>query len=222
MNFAEKAFTELFPDRQIPAITYKYSGKFGLYNANVRKTFGSIEFGLSGAWKSISDEIKIGLVQHLLLKLYKTKKSTLNIELYDNFIKHAHLSIQKNKSEPFLELSFNKINEKYFSGLVEKPNLAWGSESRSTLGAYNYNSDTITISSIFKNAPEIFVDFVMYHEMLHKKIKFSKSGGRNYHHTNEFRKSERDFENHKIVEKELQSFLRKKRRRIRKSSWWFI
>ncbi|MBW2995134.1 SprT-like domain-containing protein [Candidatus Woesearchaeota archaeon] len=221
MNFAEKAFIELFPDKHMPKITYRYSGKFGLYGANVKRRWSGIQFGLSKTWKEISEPIKIGLAQNLLCKLYKAKKNTVSMDLYEGFTKNIHLSIPKIKSEPLLENSFNRINEKYFNGLIEKPNLCWGSLSRKTLGTYNYHNDTINISKIFKNAPKIFIDYVMYHETLHKKIKFYKSGTKNYHHTKKFRDSEKQFQNQKIVEKELKAFLRKQIPK-QKKKWWFV
>ena len=221
MNFAEKAFIELFPDKEPPKIKYHYSGKFGMYNANARKSYNTIEFGLSKSWRGINESIKIGLIQNLLLKLYKIRKKTINIDLYENFTKNIHLSIPKNKSDPILEESFHKINERYFNGLIEKPNLKWGNSSKSTLGTYNYHNDTITISGILRNAPKIFVDYVIYHEILHKKIKFYTKSGRSYHHSTKFRNFEKKFEKQKIVEKELRDFLKGKHM-PRKRTWWFI
>jgi hypothetical protein len=224
MNFAEQAFSELFPDKIAPPIKVTYSNKFSSYNANVKKTAFSIEFKLSKSWKDISEPIQIGLLQGLLLKLYKTKKTTINIELYHNFTKHIHISVPKNKTDPELDACFNRVNEKYFGGMIEKTNLRWGGMSTTTMGTYNYNSDTITISSILKNAPSVFVDYVMYHEILHKKLKFYSVAGRNYHHTSEFRKSERQFENQLVVEKELKDFLRAQKRisKPRKKWWQFV
>ena len=222
MNFAEQAFEELFPEKPVPKIKIKYSGKFNMYGANIKRSFSGIEFGLSKAWKDVSDPIKKGLVQSLLLKIFRAKGNSMNIDLYENFTKHIHLSVPKNKSVPELEESFNRINEKYFNGMIEKPNLVWGPKSKRTLGTYNYNNDTINISSIFKYGPKIFIDYVMYHETLHKKIKFYKSGSKRYHHTKEFKDSEKQFENQKIVEKEIKSYLRRQIIQKKKRRWWFI
>jgi hypothetical protein len=88
MNFAEKAFVELFPDKKIPSIKINYSGKFNLYGANVRRSFFGMEFGLSKAWRGVSEPIKIGLIQSLLLKTYRAKGDTINIDLYESFTKN--------------------------------------------------------------------------------------------------------------------------------------
>ena len=50
----------------------------------------------------------------------------------------------------------------------------------------------------------------MYHEILHKKYKFKNSGNRSYHHTKEFRKREKEFEDPDI-ESKLKQFLTKQK-----------
>ena len=118
-----------------------------------------------------------------------------------------------------LEESFKRINEKYFDGLIEKPNLIWGSQSTSKLGSYRYASDTITISTIFKNADIRLLDYIMYHETLHKKHKFESKNGRHYHHTTEFKQKEQEFENSKQLEREIN--LLAGRKKVRKVFGWF-
>jgi hypothetical protein len=56
------------------------------------------------------------------------------------------------------------------------------------------------------------LDYVVYHEMLHKKYKFVNKNGRNYHHTGNFKKKEKEFENQQQVERRLKT-LRVPRRR---------
>ena len=69
----------------------------------------------------------------------------------------------------------------------------------------------ITISAIFKNEKPELLDYVMYHEMLHKKFKFQSRNGRNVHHSSEFRKMESKFENRDLMEKEVSRIARKRR-----------
>jgi len=212
MNLAEKAFAELFPEKNISDydLKLKYHNKFKPYNANVKYLGNKIQFNLSKKWRTVSREIQIGLVQELLLKIFKAKKRTTNIELYNIFMKKIHIAVPKTKSDPVLEESFNRVNEKYFYGLVEKPNLVWGNVSLRKLGSYEYGSDTITVSKIFQGTGEL-MDYIMYHEVLHKKHKFENKNGRNYHHTKKFRRDEREFENSKEMEKEISRLVNKKR-----------
>jgi hypothetical protein len=128
-----------------------------------------------------------------------------------NFIKNIHIAIPKDKSDPILEESFKRVNERYFYGLIEQPNLSWGSDSIRKLGSYDYQSDEITISLMFKNTPLEILDYIMYHEMLHKKHKFHNKSGRNYHHTTRFKTDEKAFENSQQVEKEIAKICRKAR-----------
>ena len=214
MNLAEKAFNMLYPEKNYD-ILLKYSGRFKPYNANVQLCGNRIVFNLSKKWKKISDEdIRIGLIQNLLLKLFKDSRKTMNTDLYHIFIRKLHLAIPKTKTDPILEEAFNRINEKYFFGVIEQPNLKWGSRNFATLGSYEYHTDMITISSIFRSAPLVLLDYIMYHEMLHKKHKFAVRGRRNYHHTSKFKNDERKFEGHGQIEKELKKFCRGYRRKI--------
>jgi hypothetical protein len=210
MNIAERAFEELFPDKKnVRAMNVKYSSAFRPYNSNVRYTAASMTFRLSREWKGVSDEIKIGLLQSLLVKVFKEKRKTMNMDLYENFLRNIGDYAVGDESDPALEESFRRVNEKYFYGMIEKPSLRWGSESFSKLGTYEYGANTITISRVLEDDQEL-LDYVMYHEMLHKKHKFSTKDGRSYHHTRKFRADEKAFENPDVEDK-LKKFLARKR-----------
>ena len=230
MNLAERAFSELFPDKQIgKELRIKYSRAFNAYNANVKYTPYSMTFKLSYEWKKVSEEIKTGLIQLLLLKVYHEKKRTLNLDLYEKFIKSVGDYAQVTETDIILEQSFKRVNEKYFYGMMDQPNLRWGGDSFSKLGSYEYGANMVTISNVFKEegkgesekAQEL-LDYIIYHELLHKKQKFHTKDGRSYHHTKKFRDKEKQFDNPKI-EEELKRFLAKKRVvkvfNPRKKSW---
>lgn len=210
-----EAINELY--KEFPySYSLKYSGKFKPYRANVRLRGDNIQFSLSKKWKTVSKEIQIGLMQELLLKILRKRlkplrTNTQNMELYNIFMKKIHIAAPKTDIDPVLEESFDRVNAKYFYNLLEKTNLIWGSTSLSKLGSYEYGTDTIMISSVLRDADKEMLDYIMYHEMLHKKHKFTKSGGRSYHHTSEFRKDEREFENSQLIEKRLKGLLIKKR-----------
>lgn len=212
MSLIERAYSELYPGKDF---TYneqlKYSAKFNDYNGNVKRRGDEIEVSLSRKWKGIDDEIAIGMVQALLNKLFGTKIMTLNIELYNKFLRNIHIAVPKTRLEPKLVESYNRVNDKYFYGLIEMPNLVFGTSSTSKLGSYEYGADKISISTIFMDSPEELLDFIMYHELLHKKHKFYVKGGRSYHHVGKFKREEKQFLNHREMERQLKSFLAKKR-----------
>jgi hypothetical protein len=210
MSLAEEAFKGLYPDKEFNyEAVIKYSGKFHGYNANVRYSPVSLQFKLSRNWKSVSREIQMGLLQSLMNKVFKTKIKTMNIDLYNIFLKKVHFTIPKTEEDPVLEESFKRVNEKYFNNILEIPNLKFGSDSFTKLGSYEYGSDTIIISNLFKDEI-LLLDYIMYHELLHKKYKFNEKDGRSYHHTKLFRTKEREFEEPDIEHK-LKLFLARKK-----------
>jgi|SRR3989344_8568827 len=220
MKFAHEAFEELFPDIEIPNIEIKYSGRFSAYNANVKYKHGvlnnELNFALSKNWRKVDDSIKKGLIQSLMLKIYRRKynnlpKKTVYTDLYNNFTKNLHMSIEKTKAEPLLVDSFQRVNQIYHKDSVEQPNLEWGEYSKRTLGIYNYQTDTIKISKYFENAPNEFIDIIMHHEILHKRLKFKCNSSKTYHHSTEFKKLEKEFNEYEKTNKEMQNYIRYKR-----------
>lgn len=211
----KKAIDEIYSEFPY-SYSLDYSGKFKPYRANIRLRGDNIQLNLSRKWKTVSEDIQIGLIQELLLKLLKKrlkplKTKTQGMELYDIFMKKIHIAAPKTENDPVLEESFNRVNQRYFYGLLDKTNFVWGSASFSKLGSYEYGTDTIEISRALADCDIRLLDYVMYHEMLHKKHKFTKRGSRSYHHTGEFKKEEKEFEDSNKIEKELKRLLVRKR-----------
>lgn len=204
-NLAEQAYTHLFPDSTNNyEFILVYTGRVKDYGANVTLSGGVIKFKLSRKWCPISPEIQIGIIQELMLKLLKRKKNSMYIDIYNNFVKSLHLAIPKDRSDPQLEESFIRINERYFLGLVEQPNLVWGRFATTTFGSYDFKADRVTISSAFKDVEDtVYLDYIMFHEVLHKQRKFFKSGSKTYYHDKRFKRLEKVFENGEAIEKEL-------------------
>lgn len=217
MNIIEESFRELFYEFRDCNFEYdtklRYSKAFKGFNANI-KYYGSknqIVLSLSKNWRDVSKNIRKGLIQELLLKMFKSKykyKRTLEMDLYQIYLKNAHIGAEKNNIDPILQESFDRVNDEYFYGMIDQTNLVWGSYSIRTLGRYEYGSDTITISSIFKNAPIQLTDRVMHHEMLHKKHKYNSKNGRCHHHTKAFRNDEKKYRDFESVEKEIRKYIR--------------
>ena len=244
MGIVEEAFSRLFPGTDFAfEAQVSYSGKFRPYNATVRKAGNSLHFSLSRNWKNTSDEIVIGLIQHLLVKILRKERFfaaaadfnsgkilSLNMQLYDDFIRgmsDVATAPANAVSDERLESSFSRVNEKYFLNFMEKPSLKWGLDSFRKLASYDYHTNSVTVSRLFAEAPEHLLDYLVYHELLHKRLKFSSSNGRTRHHNAEFRRLEGQFENSGSVEAELNSFLlavvrsRRPRRQVvrRRISW---
>lgn len=210
MDLVEESFRQLFPDKQWNyAAILNYSGRFSHYNANVKMIGNKLEFGLSRKWRYVSKEMRIGLIQILLLKLLKPKAKpikdyrTTNIDLYNMFMKNLHVAVAKDNIDPLLSERFDFLNEKYFNSMLDKPNLVFGKKTFRKLGSYEFGSDTIMLSSILRDAKQEIIDYVLYHEMLHKKLKFKHSVQKSTYHTKDFKELEKKFPESKQLEKEL-------------------
>jgi predicted metal-dependent hydrolase len=95
-----------------------------------------------------------------------------------------------------LEEVFEKLNRKYFNGLMGRPQLGWSrTASRGMLGHFDPSHNAIIISRIFDRpqVPELALEYVMFHEMLHLRYPVNHAGARRRVHTEEFRKAERAF-----------------------------
>ncbi len=217
MTFLQKALVELGIEKPYETAV-KYSDHFNDYGANIRVYHDKIILKLSKAWRHISEEIRIGLAEELLVSLFKMKKNTMNMDLYNGFIKNLHIAVKKEKPEQMLLDSFNRVNEKYFFNASDMPNIVWGDMTTRKLGSYDYRQDTITMSKVLEKRPD-FLDLVMHHELLHKKHKFTSKNGRSLHHSSTFRKEEKQFENFEALEQELKRYLVKANLRRLFSFW---
>lgn len=218
-ELALKAFKDLYPKRIVPELEITYSGRFKDYNGNVqiKKTAWSItklNFALSKKFLETTHDMQRGIIQHLLNKVYKTKIESLEQDLYDHFIKHLSTYSERIKSDPYLIEKYHELNEEYFFGLLDQPNLVFGQESLTVLGHYSYSSDKVTISTALREDEDL-LKFVLYHELLHKKHGFKKVGSKNMYHTKEFKADEKKYKT-PDVEKKLTRFVRKKKLR----SWF--
>jgi hypothetical protein len=103
---------------------------------------------------------------------------------------------------------FNKVNDEYFDGRLDAE-IGWGAGSsrrvvkRRTLGSYCRCTNRIRINPVLDSpkVPAYFVEFVVYHEMLHADIGAVTRGGRTRVHTKEFRARERLFRQYERADK---------------------
>ena|SRR3989338_3205075 len=214
MNLIQESFQRLFPDTEFkykPVL--EYNRRLGNFNANIALRSHTLKVNMNLQWKDIDSEIKIGLIQYLLLKLFNARKQTQNLELYASFIKQIPLLTPKTKTDPLLEASFDRINQRFFHAQMEKPNLRWGQQSCRKLASYNLHNDTITVSTLFTDVGQEVLDYLMYHELLHKHFKFKQRNGRSRFHTHEFKEAEKLYPGQQHVEQELNNIIMKKRKK---------
>ncbi|HYQ48739.1 MAG TPA: SprT-like domain-containing protein [Thermodesulfovibrionales bacterium] len=95
---------------------------------------------------------------------------------------------------------FARLNRAYFEDRITA-GITWGRKPsrrrtrRITLGSYCSSSDTIRLNPLLdrRSVPLYFVEFIVYHEMLHADLKMYECTGRRRLHTKEFRIRERQF-----------------------------
>lgn len=99
-----------------------------------------------------------------------------------------------------LATAFDNVNAAYFQGKVTA-SITWGRRvsgrrrRRVTLGSYCRDSGTIRINPLLdrKTVPTFFLEFVIYHEMLHAALGTVIRNGRRSVHFREFRQREKQF-----------------------------
>jgi hypothetical protein len=218
-DLATEAFGRLFPGERPPwrAAEVAY-GRYRGYRAAIRLAGGRLTVGMAKAWRDVSREIQIGLIQDLLVRLLKRRKHTANMDLYAAYMKRVPATIPKTRRDPVLEASYRRVNDRYFLGQVEQPNLKYHG-SLWELGRYEYGTDTVSISRILLEDQEL-LDYVMYHELLHKVHAFTCKGGRHLHHSHKFRKAESIFRNAAELERRLERLVASHRGRRRRLFAW--
>lgn len=108
-----------------------------------------------------------------------------------------------------LSVAFDRVNRAYFHNQMERPTLVWNQRhTHRKMGHYDAARDTILVS-ITLDAPDVpayVIDFVVYHEMLHKHLGTYFANGRRHAHTPEFRKMERAFKDYARVQAFLKTW----------------
>ena len=108
----------------------------------------------------------------------------------------ADLSTNTQGQHYDLAAVFDRVNAAYFAGTLSLPRLTWNKTlTHRTFGHYQFNTDTVMLSLSLDDAavPPYVVEFVMFHELLHKSLGVKLVNGRRYAHTTEFRDAERRF-----------------------------
>ncbi len=92
--------------------------------------------------------------------------------------------------------SFARVNASFFNGAMARPHLTWSqSFTGRKFGHYDSIRDTVMVSALLDRAdvPEFVVDYLMFHELLHKKHGVRWTNGRRYSHFADFYAEERRF-----------------------------
>ncbi len=93
--------------------------------------------------------------------------------------------------------SFDRVNAGYFQGKMARPHLVWSrSFAIRKLGHYERATDTVLVNVLLdkKTVPGYAIDYIVYHELLHKHLGVKWKRSRMAAHTREFAAMERRFQ----------------------------
>jgi hypothetical protein len=101
---------------------------------------------------------------------------------------------------------FEALNKAYFSNSVLSA-ITWGNKCprravrKRRLGSYQRDRDIIRINPVLdsKKVPRYFVEFIVYHEMLHAALAVEYGNARQRVHSLEFKRRERLFKNYALA-----------------------
>jgi hypothetical protein len=144
----------------------------------------AIEFGPRESWDMGRDEPRVGPLAQLTFG-----------PLWSPGDPKASLSRARGRHYD-LEEVFRRVNADHFEGRLGRPVLAWNTvPARRKLGRYQFATDTVVLSRILDSptVPTWVVDFIMYHELLHKSLGLRMTNGRQQAHTAAFRQAEKAF-----------------------------
>lgn len=96
-----------------------------------------------------------------------------------------------------LAAAFDRVNAAYFQGSLSRPRLVWSRTfAVRKFGHYDQAHDTVMLNAVLdkKTVPEYAIDFIVYHELLHKKLGVTWKSNRMAVHTRRFTEEERKFQ----------------------------
>ncbi|MFN7922917.1 MAG: SprT-like domain-containing protein [Bryobacteraceae bacterium] len=205
-----RVFRELRPRTPEPEIRLVYR-QFANANSFIRLEGGILEIKVSDVLEGAPAPIQEALAYILLTKLYRRHTPAEFSDRYRRWINSASvrrqlLVVRQVRGRKFvtggagnvydLNQIFEELNQRFFNGLMGRPQLGWSRRaSRSMLGHYDPSHNAIVLSRILDRAdvPQLAVEYVLYHEMLHLRFPVEHKGARRCVHTAEFKAAEKLF-----------------------------
>lgn len=207
----QESFRELRPLSRVPELRIEFFG-FANINHTIRLRHGRLLVRLSDLIEGAPDSVLRSLAHILLAKMYRAPVASHYARRYRRYLSTETMARKalwvrqlrgsKRIASPQgttydLEAMFDDLNQKFFDGLLGRPQLAWSSErARNRLGHYDPAHNAIVVSRLFDHPtiPRYVVEYIVYHEMLHLKHPVERRGNRRSLHSPEFQAEERRFD----------------------------
>ncbi len=227
-KFFLDAFHHLGSTRGLPVVDVRFYPYAGLRHT-IRLRSGQVYVRLSDICKDSPPEVIRALAFVLVARLLGKKIPPVHDRTYREYsltpevMRSSDIArrgrgrkmISSARGNSYdLDKMFSKLNRRYFDASLEKPTLTWSQrKTRSILGHHDRVYDTIVISKSLDSTqvPEWFVEFIIYHEMLHIKHAARMINGRRYYHTTAFRLDERRFTRYDDAQRWLEQVARRRR-----------
>jgi hypothetical protein len=224
-----EAFRTLAPKRAVPEVDVRYYPYAGL-NHTIRLRSGRVYVRLSDVFKGAPVNVHRALAFILVSKLLRRRSAPPFYErVYRDYafspevLRASDLARKKRGRKMVsgaqgavynLARMFQRLNQRFFAGALEQPTLTWSQRrTRTILGHHDGVHDTIVISKTLdsEDVPEWFVEYILYHEMLHIKHPARLINGRRYYHTKAFRADEQRFPRYNEAQRHLDEIVRERR-----------
>jgi hypothetical protein len=205
-----RVFRGLKPRTPVPELRVEFC-RFANADSFIRLENGCLEVRISDLLAGAPAPVTEALAYILLGKLYRKPVPRVYAYRYRLYLnrrdmrRQMHL-VRQIRGRKFisgpqgehrnLEGIFDRLNERFFDGLLGRPQLGWSRQaSRGMLGHFDPSHNAIIISRIFdrEKTPELALEYVMFHEMLHLRYPVDHHGVRRRVHTREFREAEKKF-----------------------------
>ncbi|HYE15564.1 MAG TPA: SprT-like domain-containing protein [Pyrinomonadaceae bacterium] len=227
-TFFVEAFRQLAPKRPVPEVDARYYPYAGL-NHTIRLRSGRVHVRMSDIFRDAPTGVHRALAFILVAKLLRRRPPALYERIYRDYacapevLRASDLARRRRGRKMVssaqgrvydLERMFRRLNQRYFDGRIEQPTLTWSQRrTRTILGHHDGAHDTIVISKTLDSAdvPEWFVEYILYHEMLHIKHPARLINGRRYYHTKAFRADEQRFPRYHEAQQWLDNVARLRR-----------
>ena len=219
-----EAFRHFDGNRAVPEIEvkfYAYAYAGALHKIRLRS--GRVYVRISDIYKDAPTEVHRALAFILVAKLLRRRPPEKYERIHADYAyspqvlraidlarsQRGRKNVSPARGEVYdLDKIFQRLNYRYFDGSLEKPVLTWSQRRTRQLLGHHSAPDIIVISKTLddKDVPDWFVEYALYHEMLHIKHPARLIKGRRYYHTNAFRADEQRFPRYEEAQELLDSF----------------
>lgn len=226
-HFAD-AFRQLAANRLLPELDVRFYPYAGL-NHTIRLRSGRIYVRVADIFRDAPVEVHRALAFILVSKLLRRRVAPKHDKTYRAYahspeVVRASDMVRRQRGRKFissargrvydLERIFRRLNREHFDNKLPQPTLTWSQRrTRTILGHHDGVHETIVISKTLDatDVPEWFVEYIMFHEMLHIKHPARLINGRRYYHTKAFRSEEQRFPRYNEAQLWLDRIARQRR-----------